>query len=197
MSSSPEEQRHHDDRTRRRRRSSSWFPRASARPPCAVRRANPARTATARGPCADCSATTMPPATATSTTSQRAAAGYWSNTVEGADACHDDRDCRERALLMSSTLAPAGLCLFGHSLTSGPTRPQRCSLHALPRYPIIDWQARRESNPQPAVLETAALPIELLAYACNFAKDAASALAVDGQSRAGDGCRSPSGASTR
>jgi len=26
------------------------------------------------------------------------------------------------------------------------------------------WQARRESNPQPAVLETAALPIELLAY---------------------------------
>jgi hypothetical protein len=25
------------------------------------------------------------------------------------------------------------------------------------------WQARRESNPQPAVLETAALPIELLA----------------------------------
>jgi hypothetical protein len=28
------------------------------------------------------------------------------------------------------------------------------------------WQARRESNPQPAVLETAALPIELLA--CNL-----------------------------
>ncbi len=27
----------------------------------------------------------------------------------------------------------------------------------------IYWQARRESNPQPAVLETAALPIELLA----------------------------------
>ena len=27
-----------------------------------------------------------------------------------------------------------------------------------------EWQARRESNPQPAVLETAALPIELLAY---------------------------------
>ena len=26
-----------------------------------------------------------------------------------------------------------------------------------------DWQARRESNPQPAVLETATLPIELLA----------------------------------
>src|SRR6202011_742408 len=29
---------------------------------------------------------------------------------------------------------------------------------------INRWQARRESNPQPAVLETAALPIELLAY---------------------------------
>ena len=27
-----------------------------------------------------------------------------------------------------------------------------------------EWQARRESNPQPAVLETAALPIELLAF---------------------------------
>ncbi len=30
--------------------------------------------------------------------------------------------------------------------------------------PDKEWQARRESNPQPAVLETAALPIELLAY---------------------------------
>ena len=30
--------------------------------------------------------------------------------------------------------------------------------------PAFKWQARRESNPQPAVLETAALPIELLAY---------------------------------
>src|SRR4029078_3953927 len=27
-----------------------------------------------------------------------------------------------------------------------------------------DWQARRESNPQPPVLETGALPIELLAF---------------------------------
>jgi hypothetical protein len=30
------------------------------------------------------------------------------------------------------------------------------------------WQARRDSNPQPAVLETAALPIELLAYNKNL-----------------------------
>ncbi len=29
---------------------------------------------------------------------------------------------------------------------------------------IVKWQARRDLNPQPAVLETAALPIELLAY---------------------------------
>jgi hypothetical protein len=29
---------------------------------------------------------------------------------------------------------------------------------------LAEWQARRESNPQPTVLETVALPIELLAY---------------------------------
>src|SRR6185369_13274694 len=28
---------------------------------------------------------------------------------------------------------------------------------------FVEWHARRDSNPQPAVLETAALPIELLA----------------------------------
>ena len=30
--------------------------------------------------------------------------------------------------------------------------------------PVIKWQARRESNPQHPVLETGALPIELLTY---------------------------------
>ena len=30
-------------------------------------------------------------------------------------------------------------------------------------HPSVGWQARRASNPQPAVLETATLPIELLA----------------------------------
>ena len=30
--------------------------------------------------------------------------------------------------------------------------------------PLLCWHARRDSNPQPAVLETAALPIELLAF---------------------------------
>src|SRR3984893_4573900 len=33
-----------------------------------------------------------------------------------------------------------------------------------PQSRIACWQARRESNPQPPVLETGALPIELLAY---------------------------------
>ena len=32
------------------------------------------------------------------------------------------------------------------------------------RSSLLEWHARRDSNPQPAVLETAALPIELLAY---------------------------------
>src|SRR5699024_7855501 len=35
--------------------------------------------------------------------------------------------------------------------------------HLLPFNPVSVWQARRDLNPQPAVLETAALPIELLA----------------------------------
>jgi hypothetical protein len=30
------------------------------------------------------------------------------------------------------------------------------------------WQARRESNPQPPVLETGALPIELLAFTASL-----------------------------
>ncbi|MEN9682176.1 MAG: hypothetical protein RLZZ627_2069, partial [Pseudomonadota bacterium] len=34
------------------------------------------------------------------------------------------------------------------------------------------WQARRVSNPQPAVLETAALPIELLTYTLGIWRDA-------------------------
>ena len=34
-----------------------------------------------------------------------------------------------------------------------------------PRYDAIEWQGRRESNSQPPVLETGALPIELRPYA--------------------------------
>src|SRR5207342_272488 len=47
------------------------------------------------------------------------------------------------------------------------------AVHPFPitRRPRSKWHARRDSNPQPAVLETAALPIELLAYKlCLFRK---------------------------
>src|SRR4030095_3956409 len=46
----------------------------------------------------------------------------------------------------------------------------------------LKWQARRESNPQPPVLETGALPIELLAYAPTSAPYAAGAFGSTGQS---------------
>ena len=86
--------------------------------------------------------------------------------VEGRDASHEDRDCRDELCCVQHACA-AGLCLFGHSLTPGPTRPLLlfvCTRAAAVQSSTgIDWQARRESNPQPAVLETAALPIELLA----------------------------------
>src|SRR5690606_27183174 len=39
-----------------------------------------------------------------------------------------------------------------------------CSTLLFTRLATLGWHARRDSNPQPAVLETAALPIELLAY---------------------------------
>ena len=55
-----------------------------------------------------------------------------------------------------------------------PSRRLTFSTSVLPLIQIISadqeffregiWQARRESNPQPPVLETGALPIELLAY---------------------------------
>ncbi len=47
--------------------------------------------------------------------------------------------------------------VFGFSLNIHSRRS--CERHA--RF-VRKWQVRRESNPQPAVLETAALPIELL-----------------------------------
>src|SRR3954447_2212648 len=57
--------------------------------------------------------------------------------------------------------------------TSAAELPPACSTFAFIE-PIIpgpkparhQWHARRDSNPQPAVLETAALPIELLACVC-------------------------------
>ena len=44
-------------------------------------------------------------------------------------------------------------------------RSSRPDDERLLKFAIKRWQARRVSNPQPAVLETAALPIELLACA--------------------------------
>src|SRR5262249_34312590 len=54
-------------------------------------------------------------------------------------------------------------CLFSHVRFSLPTANFAVSLFSLQR--PEGWQARRESNPQPPVLETGALPIELLACA--------------------------------
>src|SRR5688572_6918019 len=68
-----------------------------------------------------------------------------------------------------STTAPA----TSFAVSSTVTLCCTCSLMSSLRI-AESWQARRESNPQPAVLETAALPIELLAYDLlqNFGDDA-------------------------
>src|SRR5687767_12350426 len=50
------------------------------------------------------------------------------------------------------------------AVSSAPACVSTCSFILVVRFFLFLWQARRESNPQPAVLETAALPIELLAY---------------------------------
>ena len=57
----------------------------------------------------------------------------------------------------SSLLVAASLMLYLH--TAGALRATGIQTTSLLR-----WQARRESNPQPADLESAALPIELLAF---------------------------------
>src|ERR1700754_1830923 len=49
------------------------------------------------------------------------------------------------------------------------------------------WQARRESNPQPAVLETAALPIELLACVEQLLQDLGDDTGADGLATLADG----------
>src|SRR6267154_4640995 len=55
---------------------------------------------------------------------------------------------------ISSSTAIATLILSTIRLCSGGT--------AVP-HSVVPWQAKRESNPQPSVLETDALPVELLA----------------------------------
>src|SRR4029453_17141747 len=64
------------------------------------------------------------------------------------------------SLTVSSALAPVSVCSVIFPAPGRPA-PARAFIYR------SDWQARRESNPQPAVLETAALPIELLACAAN------------------------------
>src|SRR5438552_16754811 len=61
---------------------------------------------------------------------------------------------------------PSRVALRRDSLRSDATLPSRSSLAYLASE---GWQARRESNPQPPVLETGALPIELLAYILRIA----------------------------
>jgi hypothetical protein len=39
-------------------------------------------------------------------------------------------------------------------------------LNSLLKWFLCGWQGRRDSNPQPTVLETATLPIELLPFGC-------------------------------
>src|SRR5262245_31070634 len=83
------------------------------------------------------------------------------------------------SFIVSSVVVSAMSCYFNlqpSSLQSAfaATRLRRDSLRALmggsPSRSALagqareGWQARRESNPQPPVLETGALPIELLAY---------------------------------
>src|SRR5258705_13774305 len=81
----------------------------------------------------------------------------------------------ERKSRMRSKRLPAASFTVSNrpasSATFALTLPPNVHLRALPTVAHVPpsptsegWQARRESNPQPPVLETGALPIELLAY---------------------------------
>ena len=60
---------------------------------------------------------------------------------------------------------PPSLPGFGSQPSRGSASPARLPSRSSPAMPASEvWQARRVSNPQPPVLETGALPIELLAY---------------------------------
>src|SRR5262249_23483684 len=71
-----------------------------------------------------------------------------------------------RGLSHLLTSMPRGLATrSSRSLPDTPPSRFRASVgHPSPAAGSEGWQARRESNPQPPVLETGALPIELLAY---------------------------------
>src|SRR5262245_31662663 len=70
------------------------------------------------------------------------------------------------SLTVSSVVVSAMVDLLHYVLTApASTRPPpRCAASFSGQPSREGWQARRESNPQPPVLETGALPIELLAY---------------------------------
>src|SRR6478752_3765048 len=71
------------------------------------------------------------------------------------------------SLAISAALVPEACSTFAFMFLL-PKRPRRWRICArCLRRTCNQWHARRDSNPQPAVLETAALPIELLAYRVN------------------------------
>ena len=57
-------------------------------------------------------------------------------------------------LIRSQSLYPAEL----------PSHVGDLSLHKATQTPLLFWQGQKESNPQPMVLETTTLPIELCPY---------------------------------
>ena len=82
-------------------------------------------------------------------------------------------------MTMSTALLRAclfDLCVHVMRLSDARRRRPAVALLMLSTIAIADrsmiWHARRDSNPQPAVLETAALPIELLAYGSVLARAA-------------------------
>src|ERR1700733_11449289 len=66
----------------------------------------------------------------------------------------------QRCLAVQQGIEPP-TCGFGNRRSALGCLHFRYVYLLLPIGPL-EWQGRRESNPQPAVLETAALPIELL-----------------------------------
>src|SRR3954464_9173329 len=70
---------------------------------------------------------------------------------------------------------------WAFGLPSAVSEPCRCNIRFVSRFIAIDQapgvggeQGRRDSNPQPAVLETAALPVELLPYGFAAQRDESS-----------------------
>ena len=69
----------------------------------------------------------------------------------------------ETASLQLRPGRPARLLELAHHLAYKDAGALERVFHEQP-WEILKWQGRRESNPQPTVLETATLPIELHPY---------------------------------